>query len=91
MSVLRAPAIGVARLRVRTWQADRHVAHITPAADGPGPLTTEEIRRCIAALRRDGYLGAVTAAMGRADQPPFLEAGFVPAERLHLLLHPLEP
>ncbi|HEY6696768.1 MAG TPA: GNAT family N-acetyltransferase [Acidimicrobiales bacterium] len=89
MSVLRAPATGVSRLRVRTWHADDQVAHLTPAVDGSGPLTTEEIRRCIAALRRDGYRGAITAAIGRADQPPFLEAGFVPAERLHLLLHPL--
>lgn len=89
MSVLRAPATGVARLRVRTWHADVQVAHITPAADGSGPLTSEDVRRCIAGLRRDGYRGAVTAAIGRADQPPFLEAGFVPAERLHLLLHSL--
>jgi GNAT superfamily N-acetyltransferase len=90
MSVLRAPATGVARLRVRTWHADRQVAHITPAGDAPGPLTTDEVRRSVAALRRDGYRGAVTAAIGRADQPPFLEAGFVQAERLHLLLHSLE-
>jgi ribosomal protein S18 acetylase RimI-like enzyme len=90
MSVLRAPATGVARLRVRTWHADHQVAHITPAAHGFGPLTTEEVRRCIAELRRDGYRGAVTAAMARADQPPFLEAGFVPAERLYLLLHSLD-
>jgi GNAT superfamily N-acetyltransferase len=89
MSVLRAPATGVSRLRVRTWHADDQVAHLTPAVDGSGPLTTEEIRRCIAALRRAGYRGAITAAIGRADQPPFLEAGFVLAERLHLLLHPL--
>ncbi|MGH9228784.1 MAG: GNAT family N-acetyltransferase [Acidimicrobiales bacterium] len=90
MSVLRAPAIGVARLRVRPWHADDQVAHITPAADAPGPLTTDEVRRCVAALRRDGYRGAVTAAIGRADQAPFLEAGFVRAERLHLLLHRLD-
>ena len=90
MSVLRAPATGVTRLRVRTWHADDQVAHVTPTADASGPLTTEEIRRCIAALRRDGYRGAVTAAIGRADQPPFLEAGFVPAERLHVLRHPLD-
>jgi ribosomal protein S18 acetylase RimI-like enzyme len=90
MSVLRAPATGPARLRVRAWHADHRVAHVTPAVDGSGPLTTEEIRRSIARLRRDGYRGAVTAAIGRPDQPPFLEAGFVPAERLHLLLHPLD-
>jgi ribosomal protein S18 acetylase RimI-like enzyme len=90
MSVLRAPATGLARLRVRAWHADHRVAHVTPAVDRSGPLTTEEIRRCIARLRRDGYRGAITAAIGRLDQPPFLEAGFVPAERLHLLLHPLD-
>jgi ribosomal protein S18 acetylase RimI-like enzyme len=89
MSVLRAPAIGVARLRIRPWHADHHVAHITPAADASGPLTTEAVRRCVAALRRQGYRGAVTAALSRADQPPFLDAGFTRAERLHLLLHPL--
>jgi ribosomal protein S18 acetylase RimI-like enzyme len=90
MSVLRAPATGSARLRVRTWHADHRVAHVTPAVDRSGPLTTEEIRRCIDRLRREGYRGAVTAAIGRADQAPFLEAGFLPAERLHLLLHPLD-
>jgi GNAT superfamily N-acetyltransferase len=90
MSVLRAPTVGTARLRVRTWHVDDHIAHVTPATDGSGPLTTEEVRRCIAELRRGGYRGAVTAAIGRVDQPPFLEAGFVPAERLHLLLHPLD-
>ena len=89
MSLLRAPSSGAARLRVRTWHADDRLAHITPAVDGSGPLTAEEVRRCIADLRDGGYRGAVTAAMGRAAQPPFLEAGFVPAERLHLLVHPL--
>jgi GNAT superfamily N-acetyltransferase len=90
MSVLRAPATGPARLRVRTWHADAQVAHVTPAAVGSGPLTTDDIRRCITTLRRDGYRAAVTSALGRADQPPFLEAGFVRAERLHLLLHSLD-
>jgi GNAT superfamily N-acetyltransferase len=90
MSVLRAPAIGVARFRVRTWHADNQVAHIALATDGSGPLTTEEVRRCVADLRREGYRGAITAAIARADQPPFLEAGFVPGERLHLLLHSLD-
>lgn len=89
MSLLRAPAYGAARLRVRTWHADDQLAHITRAVDGSGPFTAEEVLRCIAELRDGGYRGAITAAMGRADQAPFLEAGFVPAERLHLLLHPL--
>jgi ribosomal protein S18 acetylase RimI-like enzyme len=91
MSLLRAPAEGATRLRVRTWHVDDQFAHVTfRTTDGSGPLTADEVRRCIGELRRAGYRGAVTAAMGRADQAPFLEAGFGPGERLHLLVHPLD-
>ena len=78
MSVLRAPTIGVVRLRVRTWHADHHVAHITAAADGFGPLT-EEIRRCSAALRLED-----TGGRHRRDEPgqpgAVHRVRFVPAE-----------
>ena len=90
MSLLRAPAGGGTRLRVRPWHPDRQVAHVTPPPHSTGPLTAAEVRRCIDVLRQDGYAAAVTAGLVRAAQPPFLEAGFVPAERLHLLVHPLD-
>jgi GNAT superfamily N-acetyltransferase len=91
MSLLRAPADGGSRLRVRTWHADDRVAHITfRGAASPRPLTVDDVQRCIGELRRAGYRAAVTSAMARADQPPFIEAGFVPGDRLRLLVHPLD-
>lgn len=79
-----------ARLRVRPWQADEHVAHVAPANDFLGPLTTADVERAIDHLRELGYRSIVTAALHRSDRQPFLEAGFTPTARLHLLLHPLD-
>ena len=87
MSLLRTPIRSGSRLRARPWQGDPHVAHVTPAADLLGPLSTDDIRRGLDSLRRAGYRGAITAALPRADQAPFLEVGFAETERLHLLLH----
>ncbi len=87
MSLMRTPIRSGSRLRARPWQGDPHVAHVTPAADLLGPLSTDDVRRGLDSLRRAGYRGAITAALPRADQAPFLEVGFVETERLHLLLH----
>jgi GNAT superfamily N-acetyltransferase len=91
MSLMRTTPVGVPRVRVRAWHADHRVAHLTPAGDARGPITPEEVQRCLDSARRWGYVAAVTAALGRADQAPFVDAGFVPTELLHLLTHPLDP
>lgn len=86
----RASAPGTALLRVRTWHADHEVAHVSLSGGSDRPITPDDVRICIAGLRRGGYRGAITAALGRSDQLAFLDAGFAPAERLHLLVHPLD-
>jgi ribosomal protein S18 acetylase RimI-like enzyme len=78
------------RLRVRPWQADARIAHVAPAVDFLGPLTTQDVEATLAELRRQGYRSVITAALHRADRRPFLDSGFVETERLHLLLHRLD-
>jgi ribosomal protein S18 acetylase RimI-like enzyme len=89
MSVLHAATAG-SRLRARPWQADARIAHVAPASDFLGALTPSDIGRALRHLRNQGYRSVITAALHRADRQPFLEAGFVETERLHLLLHPLD-
>ncbi|HET6950569.1 MAG TPA: hypothetical protein VFI47_09350, partial [Acidimicrobiales bacterium] len=87
MSLMRAPLGSGTRLRVRPWHGDRRTAHVSPAGDFLGPLTADDVGRSIDELRHAGYTSAVTAALHRADRRPFLDAGFLEGERLHLLLH----
>jgi ribosomal protein S18 acetylase RimI-like enzyme len=87
MSLLRTPNRTGSRLRARPWHGDDRVAHVAPAGDFLGPLTVDDVRRSLRPLRRAGYQAALTAALARADQSAFLEAGFAETERLHLLLH----
>ncbi len=89
MSAVRA-VTGSSRLRVRPWQADARIAHVAPAADYLGLLTTTDVEHTVALLRDQGYRSAITAALHRADRRPFLQAGFAETERLHLLLHQLD-
>lgn len=89
MSVVRTDA-RVSRLRVRPWQADARIAHVAPATDFLGPLTVDDVSAGVGALRRRGYRSVITAALRRPERRPFLEAGFVETERLHLLLHDLD-
>lgn len=89
MSVVRTGP-GPSRLRVRPWQADARIAHVAPATDFLGPLTPADVERATDNLRRQGYRSVITAALHRPDRRPFLDAGFVETERLHLLLHPLD-
>jgi ribosomal-protein-alanine N-acetyltransferase len=84
---MRTPTGGRSRLRVRPWHGDRQVAHVAPAGDLLGPLSTRDVERSLRDLRRSGYRSAITAALHRADRAPFLQSGFVEIERLHLLQH----
>ncbi|HLT70933.1 MAG TPA: GNAT family N-acetyltransferase [Acidimicrobiales bacterium] len=78
------------RMRVRPWQGDARVAHVTPALDHLGPLTVDDVERTLEDLRRRGYRSVVTAALRAPDRGPFLAAGFAEAAHLHLLLHDLD-
>jgi ribosomal protein S18 acetylase RimI-like enzyme len=74
--------------RVAPWRHDADAAHLTVGVDTPPSLS--EIERCVAALRAGGYHAVVTSAIGPAALGPFVDAGFVVRERLHLLVHDLD-
>lgn len=75
-----------ARLRVTPWRGEPGTAHLAPARGRP---TARAVARAVADLARGGYALALTPALPRADQQPFLQAGFEVHERLHLLRRPL--
>jgi ribosomal protein S18 acetylase RimI-like enzyme len=74
------------RLRVAPWRGDATVAHLTPAR---GRATGSSVERALEEVARGGYRVVLTAALGEADQAPFLARGFEVHERLHLLRRPL--
>jgi ribosomal protein S18 acetylase RimI-like enzyme len=82
MSAHRDLTRGDGRLRIATWRGDTTTAYLTPAR---GRLTAAVIERSLGELERDGYRSALTAALGPAEQAPFLAAGFSVREHLHLL------
>jgi ribosomal protein S18 acetylase RimI-like enzyme len=81
--------LGHRRLRAAPWRADRTVVQLTPVPGSPPPDATL-VHHCLAALAGHGYREAITAALGPAEQRPFLAAGFVCREELHLLVHDLD-
>jgi GNAT superfamily N-acetyltransferase len=86
MSTLRARAGGPDQLRTGPWRGEPTIAHVAVVGRAPTP---PDLRRCLDRLARDGYRAAITAALGPAEQAPFLDAGFAVHERLHLLAHDL--
>jgi GNAT superfamily N-acetyltransferase len=86
MSTLRARAGGPDQLRTGPWRGEPTIAHVAVVGRVP---SAPDLRRCLEHLARDGYRAAITAALGPAEQAPFLDAGFVVHERLHLLAHDL--
>jgi ribosomal protein S18 acetylase RimI-like enzyme len=88
MSAHRDLTRGDGRLRIATWRGDATTAYLTPARGRPG---AREVQECVAGLGQLGFVTALTAALGPADQAPFLAAGFEVHERLHLLRRPIEP
>ncbi|MGQ0831063.1 MAG: GNAT family N-acetyltransferase [Microthrixaceae bacterium] len=82
MSAHRDLTRGDGRLRIVPWRGDPETAHLTPARGRP---TAVEVERSIATLASGGYRTALTSALAPPEAAPFLEAGFVVHERLHLL------
>jgi ribosomal protein S18 acetylase RimI-like enzyme len=79
---------GPERARAGPWRGDRHVAYLSPLADGPVP-SAAFVRRCLEQLAARGYRSVVTGALSPAESSGFLAAGFEISERLHLLAHDL--
>lgn len=87
MSAHRDLTRGDGRLRIATWRGDATTAYLSPARGRPG---ARDVERCLEELPRLGFTSALTAALGPADQEPFLAAGFSVHERLHLLSRPVD-
>jgi ribosomal protein S18 acetylase RimI-like enzyme len=90
MSLLRVGPVPGGRLRVGPWRGDARTACIAPARYGVGPISAADVRGCVDGALAAGFRSIVTSALARRDQDPFDEAGFELAERLHLLVHPLD-
>ncbi len=86
----RSTSPGNSRVRVVPWQGDAFTALVGPKLTGRGP-STSDILDCLSSLRQLGVKRAVTPALNPQDTQPFLQAGFQPRERLHLLAYPLLP
>ncbi len=89
MPGLRVVRWGTERLRVGPWRGDQYLAYVAPLAETP-PASTLIVRRCCEVLARQGYVEAVTGALGAAEQRGFLAAGFEVREELHLLSRHLD-
>jgi ribosomal protein S18 acetylase RimI-like enzyme len=63
---------------------------LTPLPGATGP-DAHLVRHSIATLAGRGFGEVITAALGSAEQQPFLAAGFTVREELHLLVHDLDP
>lgn len=80
--------VGTDRFRVAPWQGQHDIALLGPGR-GSHALSPAAIRACVADLGRAGVARVFTPALGPAEVAPFLDAGFVVHERLHLLSRPL--
>lgn len=83
MSAHRDLTRGDGRLRIATWRGDTTIAYLTPDRGRP---TRPSVERALDDVARAGFHAVLTAALGPADQEPFLDAGFTVHERLHLLV-----
>lgn len=77
-----------ARLQVSAWRGTDHTVVITPLPDRPAPSAVE-VDQQLVALRARGARRVLTGALHHGELGPFLDAGFVEHERLHLLRHDL--
>jgi ribosomal protein S18 acetylase RimI-like enzyme len=82
MSAHRDLTLSDGRLRIARWRGDATTAYLTPARGRP---TAVGVERSLEVLAGNGYRTAITAALGPAEQAPFLATGFQVHERLHLL------
>jgi ribosomal protein S18 acetylase RimI-like enzyme len=87
VSTIRVRGAG-GRLRVAPWRGDGSSVLLAPIVERGGPRAAD-VARCVGVLRDRGVQVALTAALGPADQQPFLDHGFEVHERLHLLTHDL--
>ena len=76
-----------ARLRIATWRGDPGTAHLSPGRSRP---TRAAVDVALQVLAGGTYRAAFTTALAPIEQRPFIDAGFVVHERLHLLVRSLD-
>ncbi len=77
-----------AHLQVAAWRGTAHTVVLSPVPDRPAPGPAD-ISRELDVLAGRGVARVLTGALHHGELAPFLAAGFVEHERLHLLRHDL--
>lgn len=77
-----------AHLQVSAWRGSDHTVVLSPVPDRPAPGPAD-IMRELDLLADRGVQRVLTSALHHGELAPFLSAGFVEHERLHLLRHDL--
>jgi GNAT superfamily N-acetyltransferase len=80
---------GRERLRVSPHVSDETLAHLTPFPSGAA-VSSNAVSYVTGELAQRGFRAVVTSALPPSDQQPFLMAGFVVREHLHLLTRSLQ-
>ncbi|MDH4144802.1 MAG: GNAT family N-acetyltransferase [Acidimicrobiia bacterium] len=75
-----------APLRIGPWRARSPFGYLAPLNDSP-QLTAGTIRQACDLLAGHGYRHVISGAVPEQQARPFVDAGFVLRERLHLLRH----
>lgn len=76
-------------LQVTAWRGQQQIALLSPTAGRPTP-SGDAVRAAIEGLRSRGVERAITGALHTSEVPSFVDAGFLPHDRLHLLRHDLQ-
>jgi ribosomal protein S18 acetylase RimI-like enzyme len=69
--------------RIAPWRGGGGAAHLVVSPDATVSPTV--VRRCLEKARASGYESVLTSAVSPRESAPFVDAGFVVHERLHLL------
>lgn len=77
-----------AHLQVAAWRGTDHTVVLSPVPDRPAPGAPDILRE-LDVLAERGVQRVLTGALHHGEVAPFLDAGFVEHERLHLLRHDL--
>jgi len=69
--------------RIAPWRGGGGAAHLVVSPDAT--VSSSVVRRCVEKARASGYDSVLTSAVSPRESEPFVAAGFVVHERLHLL------
>jgi ribosomal protein S18 acetylase RimI-like enzyme len=69
--------------RIAPWRGGGGAAHLVVSPDAT--VSPSVVRRCLEKARASGYDSVLTSAVSPSESGPFVDAGFVVHERLHLL------